>query len=85
MDLRKWIEEQGGVAGVRDLADFLEVSEARVRDWAYENELPRVGNSVVFTFETAEELEAELASEESDDEDDDIDDDEPQDEEPRAE
>lgn len=89
------MQEQGGVAGVRDLADYFEVSEARVRDFAYDNDVPKIGNTIVFQTEDAEALEADLAEEEEadddlgaeedgdepeDDEPDDDDDDEPLDE-----
>ena len=70
------MQQQGGVAGVRDLADFFGVSEAVVRDYAYENDVAKVGNAIVFQVDDAEGLEEELA--EADDETDC--DDEPEDE-----
>jgi hypothetical protein len=73
------MEKQGGVAGVRDLANFFEVSEAVVRDFAYENDVAKVGNALVFQLDDAEALEEELAAEAEDDLDCE-EDDEPQDE-----
>jgi hypothetical protein len=66
-DLKKWMQQHGGVAGVRDLADHFCVSEATVRTWGWEHDVPRVGNALVFQLEDAEELEADLAETEEDD------------------
>ena len=62
-DLESLFEELGGVAGVPDMAQHFDVTEREVRDWAAENDLPRVGNSFAFTLDHAEALAADLERE----------------------
>jgi hypothetical protein len=74
-NLKCLMDELGGVATVKDLSDYLQVSERSVRDWAHDNDVPRAGNSFAFTMENAQALADDL----SDGDDDTDDDDDPED------
>jgi ribosomal protein L32 len=66
--INEWFEELDGVASVPDVADFLELDVNYVRDFARENELPRVGANYVFRAENALDLWAEAIAEDEDSE-----------------
>jgi hypothetical protein len=74
--LKCFLDDLGGVAGVGDMADFLQVSERQVRAWADANGAPRVGNSFAFTLKQAQVLADDVAADDDEDEDDDTPDDE---------
>jgi hypothetical protein len=75
--LKCFLDELGGAAGVGDMADFLNISERQVRDWADENDVPRVGNAFVFTLKQAQMLADDIAADAGQEEEEDDDDDGP--------
>lgn len=54
MDLDTYFEQNGGVASVGQLAEYLGVSPASLRGWASENGLPIIGNAYAFTLDAAQ-------------------------------
>lgn len=71
--VKAFVSSCGGIASVRELAEFLEVSERSVREWAHENDVPRAGNVFAFRVKDAEALAADVESEDDDDQDEDAD------------
>jgi hypothetical protein len=69
-DIKCFIADLGGVATVGDLADFLEVSERTVREWARDHDVPRAGNSFAFPLKQAQMLADDLTSDDEDENDD---------------
>ena len=65
-----WFAEQNNMASVPAVAEFLGVDVNYVRDWARDNDLPRVGVAFVFSAEHALEMWAELEDDDDDDDDD---------------
>src|SRR4051794_37606547 len=47
-NIRDFVRARGGICGARDLADELGVGVARARDFAWDNDLPKVGNAFAF-------------------------------------
>ena len=62
--IAEWFAEQNNMASVPAVAEFLGVDVNYVRDWARDNDLPRVGVAFVFSAEHALELWAELEDDE---------------------
>ena len=74
--IAEWFAEQNNMASVPAVAEFLGVDVNYVRDWARDNDLPRVGVAFVFSAEHALEMWAELEDDEEpfDQDDDEFDD-----------
>jgi hypothetical protein len=47
-EIRNFLKEQGGVVSVNELADLLELDEGKVRRWARENDVRRLGSTFAF-------------------------------------
>jgi len=60
--LGAFIEKQGGVSTVSELADFLEIPESNVRRWARRHNVRRCGSTFVFDTKMAQALQDALAN-----------------------
>ena len=74
-DLEEFLDDHAGVAGVTELAEFMDASEVTVRHFARSSGVRRIGATFAFDAEHAHDLLDHLESSE-DEEDDDLDEDE---------
>lgn len=68
--IESYVEGVGGVVGVGDLSAETDFSEARIRDWAYEHDVPMLASAYAFTAQAAADLVEDLEDEDEDDDED---------------
>jgi hypothetical protein len=81
-EMNRFLDKNGGVASVSEMAELLGLEEGVVRRWARENDVRRLGSTFAFDRETAAECADDLLAEDDgqDGEDPDIQDDDEDDE-----
>jgi hypothetical protein len=78
-DIQGFISDCGGLASTVDVADFLDLSDEEVREWAAENEVAFVGGRYIFTAGDVEELRNDIDGDHDEDDDVEGDDDDEED------
>jgi hypothetical protein len=65
-DLEEFVNDHGGVVGVPDLADYLDLSSGWIRSWAADNCVSKIAGGYAFSNEAAQKLLRDLGEIEAD-------------------